>query len=97
MEDWISQPEGSSADRALLAPCSAQLDGLRDVGGVLVLDKALLADASTLQSIFYIYLLKIDIKGDADFDVSNARKPSEEARKNMRFTKEKTEKQKLRL
>jgi hypothetical protein len=52
LEDWISQPESNPGERALLAPCVGQLDGLRDVGGVLVLDKALLADASTLQSIF---------------------------------------------
>lgn len=51
LEDWISQPSGSAAEHTLLAPCSAQLDGIRDVGGVLVLDKALFADAATLQDI----------------------------------------------
>lgn len=58
LEDWISQPSGSSAERALLAPCSAQLEGLRDVGGVLVLDKALLSDSSTVQSIFKVLNLR---------------------------------------
>ncbi len=51
MEDWLSQPGGGVVDRALLSPCSAQLDGIRDVGGVLVLDKSLFADAATLQCI----------------------------------------------
>jgi hypothetical protein len=58
LDDWIAQPSGSSAERSLLTPCSAQLDGIRDVGGVLVLDKALLSDASTLQSIFRVLSLR---------------------------------------
>lgn len=52
LDYWIAQPQGNGSDRTLLAPCSNQIDGLRDVGGVLVIDKAIFADAATVQTVF---------------------------------------------
>eukprot|EP01111_Echinosteliopsis_oligospora_P013362 TRINITY_DN4776_c2_g1_i1.p1 TRINITY_DN4776_c2_g1~~TRINITY_DN4776_c2_g1_i1.p1 ORF type:complete len:1023 (-),score=418.63 TRINITY_DN4776_c2_g1_i1:7-3075(-) len=50
MEEWIAEATGD--ERTLLSPCPDQLDPLRDLANVLILDKSLLSDPYEIQHIF---------------------------------------------